>query len=45
MGVIDSNDFPINVNRETLQHEKSFKIINQRVTKKILDMIGEIAAW
>lgn len=44
-GVIDSNDISVNVNRETLQQQKSFKVINQRVTKKILDMIGEIAAW
>ena len=45
MGVIDSNDISVNVNRETLQQTKSFKVINQRVTKKILDMIAEIAAW
>jgi heat shock protein beta len=45
LGVIDSNDISVNVNRETLQQQKSFKVINQRVTKKILDMIGEIAAW
>jgi heat shock protein 90kDa beta len=45
LGVIDSNDISVNVNRETLQQSKSFKVINQRVTKKILDMIGEIAAW
>lgn len=44
-GVIDSNDISVNVNRETLQQSKSFKVINQRVTKKILDMISEIAAW
>ena len=45
LGVIDSNDISVNVNRETLQQTKSFKVINQRVTKKILDMISEIAAW
>ena len=45
MGVVDSNDLNINVARETLQNSKTFKIINQRLTKKILDMIGEIANW
>lgn len=39
-GVIDSNDLPLNVNRETLQQSKAFKVINQKITKKILDMIS-----
>jgi heat shock protein beta len=39
MGVIDSDDLPLNVNRQTLQQSKTFKIINQKITKKILDMI------
>lgn len=43
MGVVDSNDLNINVARETLQNSKTFKIINQRITKKVLDMIAEIA--
>ena len=45
MGVVDSNDLNINVARETLQNSKTFKIINQRLTKKILDMISEIADY
>jgi HSP90 family molecular chaperone len=45
MGVIDSNDLPLNVARETLQNNKAFKVINQRITKKVLDMISEIADW
>lgn len=44
-GVIDSNDLPLNVNRETLQQSKAFKVINQKITKKVLDMISEIAKW
>lgn len=44
-GVVDSNDLPINVNRETLQQTKTFKIINQRVTKRVLDMITELTKW
>lgn len=39
MGVIDSDDLALNVARETLIHSDTFKIINQRITKKILDMI------
>jgi heat shock protein beta len=45
MGVIDSDDLPLNVNRQTLQQTKTFKIINQKITKKILDMITEISKW
>ena len=45
MGVVDSNDLNINVARETLQNSKVFKIINQRLTKKVLDMISEIANY
>jgi HSP90 family molecular chaperone len=45
MGVVDSNDLNINVARETLQNAKIFKIINQRLTKKVLDMISEIANY
>lgn len=43
--MIDSNDLPLNVNRETLQQSKAFKVINQKITKKVLDMISEIAKW
>jgi heat shock protein beta len=39
-GVIDSDDLPLNVNRETLAQTKAFKVINQKITKKILDMIS-----
>ena len=45
MGVIDSDDLPLKVDRETLIQNKAFKIINQKITKKILDMISEIAKW
>lgn len=45
VGVVDSNDLPINVNRETLQQTKTFNIINQRVTKRVLDMITELTHW
>lgn len=44
-GVIDSDDLPLHVNRETLQQTKAFKVINQKITKKILDMVSEIAKW
>lgn len=44
-GVIDSDDLPLKVDRETLIQNKAFKIINQKITKKILDMISEISKW
>lgn len=44
-GVVDSNELPLNVNRETLTQSKAFKVINQKVTKRILDMITEISKW
>ncbi len=44
-GVIDSDDLPLKVDRETLIQNKAFKVINQKITKKILDMISEIAKW
>lgn len=44
-GVIDSDDLPLKVDRETLIQNKAFKVINQKITKKILDMISEISKW
>lgn len=44
-GVVDSNELPLSVSRETLTQSKAFKVINQKVTKRILDMITEISKW
>jgi HSP90 family molecular chaperone len=42
-GVIDSDDLPLNVNRESLQQNKILKTISKKVTKKIIDMIAELS--
>lgn len=40
-GVIDSDDLPLNVNRETLQESKIISIIRKKVTRKVIDMISK----
>jgi len=42
-GVVDSEDLPLNVNRETLQESKIIKIIGKKVTRKVLDIIKKFA--
>eukprot|EP01041_Mallomonas_annulata_P001014 gene1014-1990_t len=42
-GVVDSNDLPLNVGREILQQSRSLRIIRQRLVKKSIDMMGELA--
>lgn len=42
-GVVDSNDLPLNVGREILQQSRSLRIIKQRLVKKTIDMISDIA--
>jgi len=42
-GVIDSDDLPLNVNRETLQESKIISIIRKKVTRKVIDMIKKFA--
>ena len=41
-GVVDSDDLPLNVSRETLQHNRQLAQIKKRLTKKLLDEIGRI---
>jgi molecular chaperone HtpG len=42
-GVIDTNDLPLNVSREILQHNKTLETIRNASVKKVLGMIETLA--
>jgi len=42
-GMVDSNDLPLNVNREQLQKNKIMKVISKKLIRKALDMMHKMA--
>ncbi|MBI5451450.1 MAG: molecular chaperone HtpG [Gammaproteobacteria bacterium] len=42
-GIIDSDDLPLNVSREILQHNRQIEVMRGSSVKKILDMIEDLA--
>lgn len=42
-GIVDSDDLPLNVSRESLQQEKMLKVMGRKLVRKVLEMIRKLA--
>merc|ERR1711871_1090575 len=42
-GVVDSDDLPLNVSRETLQQHKVLRVMGKKLVRKVLEMLRKLA--